>query len=101
VELPTAQLSVERTFSLDGSKVLMETEVRPLDGIEKSIEWCEHVTIGGTSVGFNRCAPASPNAVTKPSLAHVNFSPPFTCCARRPVSGRRYGKGGRRRGVAL
>lgn len=47
VKLPTAQLSVERTFSFDDRKILMQTEVRPLDGAEKNIEWCEHVTIGG------------------------------------------------------
>lgn len=46
VELPEANLKVSRTYSLDGSSINMGTEVVPLDGASRDIEWCEHVTIG-------------------------------------------------------
>ena len=46
VTLPTANMKVTRTFSMDGSVVTMDTNVLPLDGQERDIEWCEHVTIG-------------------------------------------------------
>eukprot|EP00039_Didymoeca_costata_P019328 m.337087 g.337087 ORF g.337087 m.337087 type:complete len:351 (+) comp18041_c0_seq1:135-1187(+) len=46
VELPEAKLAVSRCFQLDGQHVNLETTVTPTDGIEKEIEWCEHVTIG-------------------------------------------------------
>jgi len=46
VTLPEANLKVARTFTMDGGSVSMATEVTPLDGQERNIEWCEHVTIG-------------------------------------------------------
>jgi len=46
VNLPEAKLKVTRTYSLDGSTISLGTEVTPLDGESRDIEWCEHVTVG-------------------------------------------------------
>lgn len=46
VALPEAKLDVRRTFAMAGDTINMTTKVVPSDGVEKGIEWCEHVTIG-------------------------------------------------------
>jgi len=45
-ELPLARLAVERAFSLHGDTLALTTSVRSLDSVERSIEWCEHTTLG-------------------------------------------------------
>ena len=44
--LPLARLAVERGFSFQGDTLVLTTGVRSLDHVPRSIEWCEHTTLG-------------------------------------------------------
>lgn len=45
-DLPLARLAVERAFSCTGDTLELTTSIRSLDQVERTIEWCEHTTLG-------------------------------------------------------
>lgn len=45
-ELPLARLAVERGFEFQGDTLVLTTSVRSLDAVARTIEWCEHTTLG-------------------------------------------------------
>jgi hypothetical protein len=45
--LPQAGLEVHRRLRFAGDAITLATSVRPLDGRERAIEWCEHSNVGG------------------------------------------------------
>jgi hypothetical protein len=46
VSLPAAQLDLQRRYQVVGSRLVVETEVLPMDGVPHTIDWCEHLTLG-------------------------------------------------------
>eukprot|EP00041_Stephanoeca_diplocostata_P006622 m.90018 g.90018 ORF g.90018 m.90018 type:complete len:351 (-) comp16452_c0_seq6:399-1451(-) len=46
VKLPEAALKICRTFTMENNAIQLKTVVKPTNATGKTIDWCEHVTIG-------------------------------------------------------